>query len=142
MVFIRGPHPEASIWRHFRGEGDGFTFGEREGVSEAMVMANADRIVELFLALAEHLPPAVTVEMHDVRAQLHWRHLRRVMGAVLREERQRQAVWDDDEAIARAIGAGDAATAVRLIEEHGQHAGGNLAARLTQVLKSNQGDKR
>lgn len=56
MVFIRGPHPEASIWRHFRGEGDGFTFGEREGVSEAMVMANADRIVELFLALAEHLP--------------------------------------------------------------------------------------
>ncbi len=73
MVFIRGPHPEASIWRHFRGEGDGFTFGEREGVSEAMVMANADRIVELFLALAEHLPPAVTVELHDVRAQLHWR---------------------------------------------------------------------
>lgn len=73
MVFIRGPHPESSIWRHFRGDGDGFTFGERDGVSEAVVMANADRVVELFLALAEHLPPAVTVEMHDVRTGLQWR---------------------------------------------------------------------
>lgn len=71
----------------------------------------------------------------------HWRHLRRVMGAVLREERQRESVWDEHEAIARAIAAGDANTAVRLIEEHSQHAGGNLAAQLTQVLKSNQGDK-
>jgi DNA-binding GntR family transcriptional regulator len=66
----------------------------------------------------------------------HWRHLRRVMGAVLREERQREAVWDEHEAIANAISAGDADAAVRLIEQHSQHAGGNLAAQLTQVLKS------
>ena len=72
----------------------------------------------------------------------HWRHLRRVMGAVLREERQREAVWDEHEAIARAIAAGDAKGAVRLIEEHSQHAGGNLAAQLTHVLKSSEGDKR
>ncbi len=71
----------------------------------------------------------------------HWRHLRRVMGAVLREERQRESVWDEHEAIASAIAAGDASAAVRLIEEHSQQAGGNLAARLTQVLKSSQGDK-
>ena len=72
----------------------------------------------------------------------HWRHLRRVMGAVLREERQREAVWDEHEAIANAISAGDADAAVRLIEQHSQHAGGNLAARLTHVLKSSEGDKR
>jgi DNA-binding GntR family transcriptional regulator len=72
----------------------------------------------------------------------HWRHLRRVMGAVLREERQREAVWDEHESIANAIAAGDADAAVRLIEQHSQHAGGNLAARLTQVLKSSEGDKR
>jgi len=72
----------------------------------------------------------------------HWRHLRRVMGAVLREERQREAVWDEHEAIAKAIAAGDAAGAVRLIEQHSQHAGGNLAAQLTHVLKSNEGDRR
>lgn len=73
MVFIRGPHTDASIWRHFRGDGDGFTFGERDGVSEAIVMANADRVVELFLALAEHLPPAVAVEVHDHRSGARWR---------------------------------------------------------------------
>ena len=72
----------------------------------------------------------------------HWRHLRRVMGAVLREERQREAVWDEHEAIANAISAGDADAAVRLIEQHSQHAGGNLAAQLTHVLKSSEGDKR
>lgn len=72
----------------------------------------------------------------------HWRHLRRVMGAVLREERQREAVWDEHEAIANAIAAGDADAAVRLIEEHGQHAGGNLAAQLTHVLNSSEGDRR
>jgi DNA-binding GntR family transcriptional regulator len=71
----------------------------------------------------------------------HWRHLRRVMGAVLREERQREAVWDEHEAIAHAIAAGDAAAAVRLIEQHSQHASGNLAAQLTHVLKSSEGDK-
>ncbi|MCC6931138.1 MAG: hypothetical protein IT359_19255 [Gemmatimonadaceae bacterium] len=73
MVFIRGPHTDASIWRHFRGDGDGFTFGERDGVCETIVMANADRVVELFLALAEHLPPAVAVEVHDHRSLSHWR---------------------------------------------------------------------
>lgn len=72
MVFIRGPLPEASIWRHFRGSGDGFTFGDRDGICEAHVMANADRVVELFLALAEHLPPAVAVEIDDLRSGSRW----------------------------------------------------------------------
>lgn len=71
-MFIRGPQPEAIVWRHFRGEGDGFVFGERDGAYEVIVMANADRSVELFLALAEHFPPAVRVEMDDVRTKQHW----------------------------------------------------------------------
>lgn len=73
MVFIRGPHPEASIWHHFRGAGDGFTFGDRDGICEAQVMANADRVVELYLALAEHLPPAVSVAIDDLRTGVMWR---------------------------------------------------------------------
>ncbi|MBE7370027.1 GntR family transcriptional regulator [Ramlibacter pallidus] len=67
-------------------------------------------------------------------AQLHWRHLRRVMGAVLQQMRQREAVWDEHQAIADAIAAGDAATAARLIEDHGLRAGETLAQRLAQVL--------
>lgn len=67
-------------------------------------------------------------------AQLHWRHLRRVMGAVLQQMRQREAVWDEHEAIARAIAAGDGDRAALLIEEHGRHAGEALAERLDRVL--------
>lgn len=73
-------------------------------------------------------------------AHQHWRHLRRVMGAVLREERQREAVWEEHEAIARAIAAGDADRAARLIEGHGRNAADNLALRLTHVLSKTQGD--
>ena len=73
-------------------------------------------------------------------AHQHWHHLRRVMGAVLQQSGQRQAVWDEHEAIAKAIALGDGDKATRLIEQHSERAGKNLARELTQVLKS-QGDK-
>ncbi len=74
-------------------------------------------------------------------AQLHWRHLRRVMGAVLQQARQREAVWDEHEAIAKAIAAGDGDRAARLIEEHSRRASDNLGARLDDVLKTRSGDQ-
>lgn len=91
MVFIRGSHREASISRYFRGEGDGFTFVDRDGICEAMILANADRIVELFLALAEHLPPAVTVAIEDLRTGDRW-------------EGEDQALVDARDAVARLKG--------------------------------------
>lgn len=72
MVFIRGRHPEASISHYFRGRSDGFVFAETDGICEALIIANADRAVELFLALAGHLPPAVQVEIEDVRSGSRW----------------------------------------------------------------------
>ncbi|HEX2542524.1 MAG TPA: GntR family transcriptional regulator [Caldimonas sp.] len=67
-------------------------------------------------------------------AHLHWVHLRRVMAAVLRQERQRDAIWDEHEAIAAAIAAGDAERATRLIDDHGRQASANLLARLPHLL--------
>ena len=67
-------------------------------------------------------------------AQLHWVHLRRVMGAVLQHARQRDAIWDEHEAIARAIAKGDAERATRLIAHHGRQASENLLARLPEVI--------
>ena len=77
-------------------------------------------------------------------AHHHWRHLRRVMGAVLQQSRRRAAVWDEHAAIAAAIAAGDGARAARLIEQHGQRASDNLAEQLTQMLNQAvaQGDRR
>ncbi len=69
-------------------------------------------------------------------AHQHWRHLRRVMGAVLQSSRQREDLWDEHEAIARAIASGDGETAAHLIEEHSHGASEKLAALLSHVLKT------
>jgi DNA-binding GntR family transcriptional regulator len=73
-------------------------------------------------------------------ARAHWRHLRRVMGAVLQLDHQRDAVWAEHEAIAQAIKAGDADRAVALINHHADSAGRHLAARLVQLIESRQAD--
>jgi DNA-binding GntR family transcriptional regulator len=67
-------------------------------------------------------------------AQLHWRHLRRVMGAVLQSAQQRSAVWDEHASIALAIAAGRGADALDLIQHHGARASNQLAVRLSQHL--------
>ncbi|HSV79738.1 MAG TPA: GntR family transcriptional regulator [Ramlibacter sp.] len=69
---------------------------------------------------------------------LHWQHLRRVMGAVLQELGQRQSVWDEHQAIADAIAAGDGERAARLIEEHSRRSSDSLAGRLRRVLNPAQ----
>ncbi len=67
-------------------------------------------------------------------AQTHWHHIRRAMGAVLQLATMRESIWDEHEAIAKAIARGDAAKAETLIRQHGEDAGRNLAHLLTQAL--------
>lgn len=69
---------------------------------------------------------------------LHWHHLKRVMGAVLQSSHQRQNVWDEHEAIAEAIAAGDADLAVRLVQEHAHEASVQLTARLSEQIQHRQ----
>jgi DNA-binding GntR family transcriptional regulator len=65
---------------------------------------------------------------------LHWHHLKRVMGAVLQSSEQRQTVWDEHEAIAQAIAASDVDLAVRRVQEHAHEASVQLTARLSEQL--------
>ena len=67
-------------------------------------------------------------------ASPHWRHLRRAMGAVLQAEPQRESLWDEHEAIATAIAAGNAERAARLSEAHVAQASEALSRRLAQQL--------
>ena len=60
----------------------------------------------------------------------HWQHIRRAMGAVLQSTGARGAIWNEHEAIAVAIAAGDAVRAERLAREHCEAAGANLAVRI------------
>lgn len=64
-------------------------------------------------------------------ARPHWCHVRRAMGAVLQSTGVRQAVWDEHEAIAQAIAAGQADEAERLMSAHAQRAGDDIAKRLS-----------
>lgn len=73
-------------------------------------------------------------------ADQYWRHLRRVMGAVLQASSQREAVWDEHQAIAAAIAEGEGDAAARLIDQHSQQASRDLARRLTHVLQKTSGD--
>ena len=97
---------------------------------DVMAMIDAD------LAFHAALYAAAGNPLIEQSAQLHWRHLRRVLGAVLQNAGQREAVWDEHQAIAEAIAAGDADTAARLIEDHGLRASDNLGERLAQVLRA------
>lgn len=98
MVFIRGRHPEAVIWHHFRGPGDGFSFGKTDAVYEARLLPNADRAIDLFLALLEYLQPAVEVFMHD------WRTGERWTGSDLANVDVRDAVARARQTLARSAG--------------------------------------
>jgi hypothetical protein len=73
MVFVRGRPPESSVWQKFRSGGDGFVFGTGAHGYEVRLQTNADRAVELFLALAEQMAPALDVWLDDCRVGQVWR---------------------------------------------------------------------
>jgi len=109
---------------------------------------NIQAMIDADLAFHNAIYDASQNPLIGQSAHLHWRHLRRVMGAVLQSSRQRETVWDEHEAIARAIAAGNAERAVQLIDQHSRQASADLTARLAKQLTRNTpttntaGDKR
>ncbi|CAN5885092.1 hypothetical protein BH11GEM1_BH11GEM1_35800 [soil metagenome] len=72
-MLFRGKQPEASIWRRFRASSDGFTFAQEDGVFTAHVVANAERVVDLFWTLSDLLGPAIDLHIDDLRSGRSWR---------------------------------------------------------------------
>jgi hypothetical protein len=72
-MFFRGRQPEASIWRRFRVSADGFTFTHEDDLYTAHIVANAERVVDLFYTLSEQLPPAVDILIEDLRSGRSWK---------------------------------------------------------------------
>lgn len=97
---------------------------------------NVAAMIDADLAFHRALYEAAGNPLIAETARLHWKHLQRVMGAVLQQTGQREAVWDEHQAIADAIAAGDAERAARLVEEHGANASRVLGERLDAVLKT------
>lgn len=68
-------------------------------------------------------------------ASHHWRHIRRAMGVTLQQAGVRDTVWDEHEAILRAINRGDADRAERLARRHGEEAGNHLVHELGRHMR-------
>ncbi len=72
-MFFRGRQPETSIWRRFRTGTDGFTFVKEDDYYAAHIVANAERVVDLFHVLTAQLPPAVDIAITDARTKGGWK---------------------------------------------------------------------
>ena len=71
-MLFRGRTPDTTVWKRFRSGQDGFTFTRSGDVYEAKVVANAERVVDLFYTLSELMAPAVDVFIQDMRSQTSW----------------------------------------------------------------------
>ena len=92
---------------------------------------NVPAMIEADLAFHNAVYAASNNPLIEHSAQLHWSHIRRAMGAVLQKSTLRAAVWDEHEAIAAAIAAGDAKAAERLMLAHDQRAAEHMTRQLT-----------
>ena len=72
-MWFRGRQPESSVWKRFRSGADGFSFVKEGDYYAAHVVANAERAVDLFHTLLQHLPPAVDVVLTDKRGGTSWK---------------------------------------------------------------------
>ena len=72
MTLFRTKTPDSTVWKRFRSGQDGFTFTRTGDIYEAKVVANAERVVDLFYTLAELMAPAVDVYIHDARSKSTW----------------------------------------------------------------------
>jgi len=96
--------------------------------------SNVKAMIEADLAFHVAIYRASGNELIEDSATLHWVHLRRVMGAVLQVSAQRRNIWDEHEAVARAIQRGDAERAAALAAKHVQNASANILRRLGEAL--------
>ena len=71
-MLFRGRNPDITVWRRFRSGTDGFTFDKDGDHYEAYVGANAERVVDLFYTLSEHLSPAIDLVVEDLRSESTW----------------------------------------------------------------------
>jgi len=65
-----------------------------------------------------------------------WRHLARVMGAVLKNAPLRAGLWDEHEAIVAAVNAGEPDIAAARAREHAERAADGLVPRLMEHLQA------
>ena len=72
MTLFRTKTADSTVWKRFRSGQDGFTFTRTGDIYEAKVVANAERVVDLFFTLSELMAPAVDLYIYDARSKTTW----------------------------------------------------------------------
>jgi len=99
---------------------------------DAVAANDVPAMIEADIAFHRGIYAASGNPLIDHSALGYWAQVRRAMGSVLRRSEGRHTVWDEHEAIARAIAAGDAPEAERLMTAHINWAGQHMISRLQQ----------
>ena len=109
---------------------------------------NVQAMIEADSAFHTAIYAASLNPLIEQSAHLHWQHIRRAMGAVLQRSSLRETVWDEHEAIAAAITAGETERAAELMASHDQRASDHISRQLaagaepTLPHQTATGDKR
>ncbi len=114
-----------------RREGPGFIARGREAVRSGSIarMIATDMDFHFFLYGLSSNPLIAET------SSAHWSYLRRVMGEVLLHGKTPTEIWDQHEAILRAVISGDPVEAERLARHHISHTSDTLTARLAEHAK-------
>jgi DNA-binding GntR family transcriptional regulator len=113
---------------------------QRRAIIDPALIANGRRaskgkyvkaMIEADMAFHEAIYQASGNALISQSARAHWRHIRRMMGAVLQHVKQRDTSWDDHQAIADAIAAGNDDLAAKLASQHCEDACRILTAHLS-----------
>jgi DNA-binding GntR family transcriptional regulator len=110
-----------------------------EIIAEGRKAARGSRIgamIDADMRFHNHIYMASGNPLIAESANHHWRHIRRAMGAVLQEAGARDSVWDEHEAILKAINRGDADRAEKLARGHGEAAGRHLTSELQKQVRA------
>lgn len=97
-------------------------------------------LIEADLAFHAAIYAAARNPLIEDSTRTQWCHVRRAMGAMLQHAGSRDGVWDEHEAIADAIAAGDAERAAALMTRHASRASDTIATTLAAQTRPAQGD--
>lgn len=105
-----------------------------EAGRRAVAQGRVPTLIEADIAFHQTIYDLADNPLIAQSAEVHWFHIRRIMGAVLRDHDQRDTVWREHAAIADAILAGDVERAGTLAEAHVEAAADMLIGRLEDRL--------
>ncbi|MGL5002167.1 MAG: GntR family transcriptional regulator [Casimicrobium sp.] len=94
---------------------------------------NVAQLIDCDIEFHAAIYAAANNPLIEQTAAMHWRHIRRAMGAVLQSAVTRDAVWDEHEAIGKAIARGNAPAAEQLMGRHGDAAREHLLRQLASM---------